>query len=205
VPRLAGRATLVRYADDLVIIFAYERDARRVLDVLTKRLEKYGLTLHPEKTRLINFERPDGRTSRDDNGDACSRPSTFDLLGFTHYWAMSRKGFWVVKQKTASDRLQRSIKRITVWCRLHRHEPVREQWMAVRRKLLGHFAYFGIIGNYSALHNFSVRVIAVWQKWLSRRSQRAWMSREKMTRLLAQYPLPKPRFAAPPSRSEIVN
>lgn len=198
VPRLAGRATLVRYADDLVIIFAYERDARRVLDVLPKRLGKYGLMLHPEKTRLINFERPDRRTSRDDKGDACARPGTFDLLGFTHYWAMSRKGYWVVKQKTASDRLRRSIKRITVWCRLHRHEPVSEQWTALRRKLLGHFAYFGITGNYQALHNFSVRVVALWQKWLSRRSQRAWMSREKMTRLLEQYPLPQPRLRSSP-------
>ena len=111
---------------------------------------------------------------------------------------MSRKGFWVVKQKTASDRLRRSIKRITVWCRLHRHEPVSEQWMALRRKLLGHFAYFGITGNYPALHNFSVRVVAVRQKWLSRRSQRAWMSREKMTQLLEQYPLPQPRLRSSP-------
>ena len=199
-PRLAGRAVLVRYADDLLIIFAYERDARRVLDVLPKRLAKYGLTLHPEKTRLVDFERPDrrGPTLHDDNSDACSRPGTFDLLGFTHYWAMSRKGYWVVKQKTAADRLRRSIKRITVWCRLHRHEPVNEEWTALRRKLLGHFAYFGITGNYQALHNFSVRVDAAWQKWLSRRSQRAWISREKMIRLLERYPLPQPRLRTSP-------
>ena len=114
VPRLAGRATLVRYADDLVIIFEHERDARRVFDVLPKRLAKYGLTLHPEKTRLIDFRRPDRRVSAspDNNGDARSRPDTFNLLGFTHYWAMSRKGFWVVKQKTAADRLRRALKRI---------------------------------------------------------------------------------------------
>lgn len=95
VPRLAGRATLVRYADDAVIVFEHERDTRRVLDVLPKRLAKYGLTLHPEKTRLIDFRRPDRRVSAspDNNGDARSRPETFDLLGFTHYWAMSRKGF----------------------------------------------------------------------------------------------------------------
>ena len=94
--------------------FEQERDARRVLDVLSKRLAKYGLTLHPEKTRLIDFRRPDRRVSasHDNNGDACSRPDTFDLLGFTHYWAMSRKGYWVVKQKAAADRFRRPLKRI---------------------------------------------------------------------------------------------
>jgi RNA-directed DNA polymerase len=199
VPRLAGRAVLVRYADDAVLIFGSEQDARRVADVLPKRFAKYGLALHPEKTRLVDFRRPDRRPlPSSDNDDARLRPGTFDLLGFTHYWAMSRRKHWVVKQKTAADRLRRAIKRVSVWCRLHRHEPVSEQWTALRQKLLGHFAYFGITGNYPALHNFSVRVIALWQKWLSRRSQRAWMSREKMTRLLAQYPLPQPRLRTSP-------
>jgi group II intron reverse transcriptase/maturase len=143
VPRLAGRATLVRFADDLVIIFEHERDARRVLDVLRKRLAKYGLTLHPEKTRLIDFRRPDRRALAlpDSNGDAGSRPGTFDLLGFTHYWAKSRNGYWVVKQKTAADRFRRTLKRIAGWCRQYRHEPIREQWAALRRKLLGHFVF----------------------------------------------------------------
>jgi len=198
-PRLVGRAVLVRYADDVVIIFGNEQDARRVAEVLPKRFAKYGLTLHPEKTRLVDFRRPDRRpVPSPDNGDARSRPDTFDLLGFTHYWAKSRKGYWVVKQKTAADRLRRSIKRIAMWCRRYRHEPVREQWKALRRKLLGHFAYFGITGNYQALHNFHIRVIGVWRKWLSRRSQRAWMSREKMERLLKRYPLPLPRLRTSP-------
>jgi RNA-directed DNA polymerase len=193
VPRLAGRAILVRFADDLVIIFEYEHDARRVFEVLPKRLAKYGLTLHPEKTRLIDFRRPDRRASSSPNHDDLrSRPDTFDLLGFTHYWAKSRKGFWVVKQKTASDRFRRTLKHIADWCRRYRHEPVPEQWTALRRKLLGHFAYFGITGNYKALHNLRYRVIVVWRKWLSRRSQRAWILWEVMTRLLARYPLPKP-------------
>jgi hypothetical protein len=119
-----------------------------------------------------------------DNGDVRSRPGTFDLLGFTHYWAKSRKGYWVVKQKTAADRLRRALKRMADWCRRYRHEPVRDQWTALKRKLVGHFGYFGITGNYQALHNFLVRVIGAWRKWLSRRSQRAWISREKMKRLL---------------------
>jgi len=198
-PRLVGRAVLVRYADDVVIIFGNEQDARRVFDVLPKRFEKYGLTLHPEKTRLVDFRRPDRRAlPSPDNGDVRSRPGTFDLLGFTHYWAKSRKGYWVVKQKTAADRLRRALKRIADWCRLHRHEPVRDQWKALKRKLLGHFGYFGITGNYPAIHNLSVRVAGAWRKWLSRRSQRAWISREKMKRLLERYPLPQPRIRTSP-------
>jgi len=200
VPRLAGRATLVRFADDFVIIFEHERDARRVFDVLPKRMAKYGLTLHPEKTRLIDFRRPGLRVSAspDNNGDACSRPGTFDLLGFTHYWAKSRKGYWVVKQKTAADRFRRTLKRIAEWCRQYRHAPIREQWAAMRRKLLGHFGYFGITGNSYALHTFRFRAVAVWHKWLSRRSQRARLSWEKMLRLLACYPLPQPRIRPSP-------
>jgi group II intron reverse transcriptase/maturase len=198
-PRLVGRAVLVRYADDVVIIFGNEQDARRVFDVLPKRFAKYGLTLHPEKTRLVDFRRPDRRAlPSPDNGDVRSRPGTFDLLGFTHYWAKSRKGYWVVKRKTAADRLRRALKRIADWCRRHRHEPVRDQWTALKRKLLGHFGYFGITGNYQALHNFSVRVIGAWRKWLSRRSQRAWISVEKMRRLLERYPLPQPRIRTSP-------
>ena len=111
VPRLVGRAVLVRYADDEVVIFEREQDARRVIDVLPKRLAKYGLTLHPEKTRLVDFRRPDQRA------DGRSRPGTFNLLGFTHCWVRSRKGHWVVKQKTAADRFRRALKRIANWCR----------------------------------------------------------------------------------------
>jgi RNA-directed DNA polymerase len=198
-PRLGGRAVLVRYADDVVIIFEQEQDARRVIDVLPKRLAKYGLTLHPDKTRLVDFRRPDRRDSAlSDNGEARSRTGTFDLLGFTHYWAMSRKGYWVVKQKTAADRFRRVLKRIADWCRRYRHEPVREQWTALTRKLLGHFGYFAVIGNLRALRKLRQRVIIVWQKWLSRRSQRAWISWEEMNRLLERYPLPQPRIRSSP-------
>jgi RNA-directed DNA polymerase len=198
-PRLVGRAVLVRYADDVVIIFEREQDARRVVEVLPKRLAKYGLTLHPEKTRLVDFRRPDrGGLPSPDNGDVRSRPGTFDLLGFTHYWAKSRKGYWVVKQKTAADRFRRALKRIADWCRRYRHEPVREQWTALKRKLLGHFGYFGITGNFRALRSLRHRVCGVWRKWLSRRSQRARISWENMNRLLERYPLPQPRLRYSP-------
>ena len=104
-PRLKGRAILVRYADDVAMMFSCEEDARRVMAVLPERFEKYGLTLHPDKTRLVEFRRPDRRPP--DEGDG--RPGSFELLGFTHFWAKSRKGNWVVKQKTAKDRLSRGV------------------------------------------------------------------------------------------------
>jgi len=179
-PRLAGRAHLIRYADDAVIVFERKRDAQRFLEVLPKRLAKYGLTLHPEKTRLVDFRRPDRRTSASsDDGEAQFRTGTFDLLGFTHHWARSRKGYWVVKQKTAKDRFRRALKRVADWCRRHRHEPVREQWTALREKLLGHYGYFGITGNSQAVNSFWYGVSCAWRKWLSRRSQRARISWEK--------------------------
>jgi RNA-directed DNA polymerase len=200
VPRLVGRAIVVRYADDVLCIFEQERDAQRVLDVLPRRLAKYGLTLNSEKTRLVDFRRPDRRimASACQESDAGSRPGTFDLLGFTHYWAKSRKGYWVVKRKTAADRFRRALERITDWCRSHRHDPVREQWAALRLKVLGHFGYFAIIGNSQALYTFRRRVGCVWHKWLSRRSQRAELSWVAMNRLLAQYPLPRPHLRAAP-------
>ena len=99
-----------------------------------------------------------------------------------------------MKQKTAADRFRRALKRTADWCRRYRHEPVRDQWAALKRKLLGHFAYFGITGNFRALCNFRHHVIALWRKWLSRRSQRARISWQEMLRLLDSYLLPKPRI-----------
>ncbi len=142
--RLRGRAELIRYADDAVLIFANEADARRVLDVLPKRFGRFGLRLHPRKTQLVYSGPPRaGLTS-----------ASFDLLGFTHYWATSRRGRWVLKRKTAKDRLARALRGIKQWCRVHRHEPLEEQHRVLRRKLRGHYAYYGISGNYRALATF---------------------------------------------------
>lgn len=186
--RLNGRSVLVRYADDFVFVFAQQVDAERVLDVLPKRFGKYGLTLHPEKTRLVPFRRPD-RDPGDDDG-----PGTFDLLGFTHYWALSRNGHWVVKKRTAKDRFSRTLRRIAEWCRAHRHDDVEVQHRALVRKLRGHYAYFGVTSNGGALARLSYETMAIWRKWLSRRSQKAFVSWERMLRLLERYPLPPPRI-----------
>ena len=193
-PRLDRRAQLIRYADDAIIAFASEVDARRVLAVLPKRLAKYGLTLHPEKTKLTEFRRPD--RLRDDSGST-SRPGTFDLLGFTHYWAKSRRGKWVVKRKTGRDRFSRALKQVARWCRHNRHQPVREQWRTLEQKLRGHYGYYGITGNYPALHRFRERIRRIWCKWLNRRSQRARMTLDRMDKLLERYPLPQPRILRP--------
>jgi len=190
-PRLKGTARLFRYADDAVMIFAHEADARRVFEVLPKRCEKYGLTLHPEKTRLLDFRSPTKKSSKDDDDDKGSR--TFDLLGFTHFWAPGRARKWVVMRKTARDRFRRSIGNIRAWCNLHRHDPVPMQQRALRQKINGHYAYYGISFNLRALGRFLYAVTLAWWRALRRRSQRG-MPWKKMDAMLRAYPLPPPRI-----------
>jgi group II intron reverse transcriptase/maturase len=196
-PRLKSRAFLVRYADDFVMGFACEADARRVLAVLPQRFGKYGLTIHPDKTRLVPFVRPPSRPA------AAGRlrvppPGSFDFLGFTHYWSRSKRGYWVVKRKTAGSRFHRAVKRIAEWCRLNRHEPIGVQYQALWQKLRGHFGYYGVIGNLPALQRFRYEVIRVWRKWLSRRRRGGWWPWPRMAALLRYLPLPVPRAGAPP-------
>jgi group II intron reverse transcriptase/maturase len=191
-PRLKGRAFLVRYADDFVMGFACEEDARRVLDVLPKRFGKYGLTIHPDKTRLVPFVRPPSRPAAD-GADSGPPPGSFDFLGFCHFWSRSKQGFRVVKRKTAGDRFHRALKKIAAWCRLNRHLPIGEQCQALWRKLRGHFQYYGgVVGNGPSLWYFRARVQAVWWKWLSRRSRHARLSWARMSELLKRFVLPVP-------------
>jgi RNA-directed DNA polymerase len=192
-PRLAGEASLVRYADDAVIVFETEADARRVLEVLPKRFGKYGLTLHEDKTRLVRFLRPP-RGVRPCRAD---RPSTFDFLGFTHHWRKSLRGNWVVKQTTAKDRFRRSLARVVTWCREHRHDDVREQHRGISAKLRGHYAYFGLRGNYAALARFRFEIRRAWRKWLCRRSSAARRAWDWYAKFLERYPLPPPRVLNP--------
>jgi group II intron reverse transcriptase/maturase len=190
-PRLKGQAFLVRYADDAVAVFETEEDARRVLAVLPKRFEKYGLRLHPEKTRLVQFHRPKYGSGR--KKDDPTRPESFDLLGFRHYWGRSQKGNWVIKRKTAPSRFSRARHRIAMWCRLNRHLPIGEQHAMLRAKLRGHDAYYGITGNSRALSLLRHWVRRDWYKWLCRRSHAARRDWDWMERLLRVFPLPPPR------------
>jgi hypothetical protein len=185
-PRLRGRAYMVRYADDLVVGFTDDEDARRVMAVLPQRLGKYGLTIHPDKTRLVPFRKPEGERQPPKS----SGPGTFDFLGFTHFWARSRKGNWVLKRKTAADRFTRAIRTISQWCRFHRHDPIAEQHRMLCQKLRGHYAYYGITGNSFAIARFRYEVTRLWRKWLLRR-RRAWRGTfDWFGRLLQRYPLP---------------
>jgi RNA-directed DNA polymerase len=190
-PRLQGRAFLIRYADDFVMVFTHEADARRVLDVLPKRFGKYGLTLHPEKTRLVPFQHP-GR--RPVNGGVPTLPGTFDLLGFTHYWCRSRQGYWVVKRKTSTPRFRRALRSMAQWCRTNRHQPISDQHRILCQKLRGYFGYYGITGNSSCLSAFRDEVQRLWRKWLSRRKRGHPMPWTTFQSLLARYPLPAARI-----------
>ena len=190
-PRMKGRTFLVRYADDFILGFENKEDAQKVYRVLFHWFEKYGLNLHSDKTRLVPFGRPaDADQPPEELGEP---PSTFDFLGFTHYWGKDRKGGWTIRRQTARKRLGRSLKAISQWCRQNLHEPLRKQVEVLGRKLKGHFGYYGITGNYAALARYRREVIGIWRKWLARRGASQGMSWERMHRRLAFYYLPAPR------------
>lgn len=186
VRRLKGKAKLIRYADDFVILFEEEQDARRVMGVLPKRFGKFGLALHPDKTRLIDF-----RPGKSGTGGS---PGTFDFLGFTHFWGKSMRGNLTVRRKTSKKRLKRSLLGISIWCRSHRHLKVSLQAAALTLKLRGHYAYFGITHNMMLVKRFYEKVKRIWRYWLDRRSQGRKMPWDKFVRLLQIHRLPEPRL-----------
>jgi RNA-directed DNA polymerase len=187
-PRLRGETTLIRYCDDFIIGFEREEDARRVRVVLEKRLGRFGLTLHPDKTRLLPFWRPPTTQQRGQG------PATFDFVGFTFYWRRTRIGHWRMGCKTRRASLRRAKQAIYDWCRRHRHQPVEAQHAALSRRLRGHFNYFGVNGNFQSLLQLVGATKRAWYKWLCRRSQRKRLTWERFTDFLRQRPLPRPRI-----------
>jgi group II intron reverse transcriptase/maturase len=185
-PRMRGKAHLVRYADDLVIGFEREDDAKRVMAVLGRRFERFGLRLHPDKTRLLPFARPPLGQTRGKG------PATFDFLGFTLHWARTRRGRWAPAVKTRKARLRRAITAVTEWCRSHRHLPVKQQHAALVRRINGHCNYFGVNGNSRSLGQLLFHAQRAWHKWLGRRSQRAYLNWKRFRDLLRDFPLPRP-------------
>ena len=158
-PRLKGRASEIRYADDAALVFEGEEDARRILAVLAKRFAKHGLRVHPEKTRLVDFRSP-----RRQPQDRRQRERSFVLLGFTHHWARSRRGRWFVQRKTALDRFTRALRSIGHWCQIHRHWPLAAQQASLGRKFPGHYANYGVTGNMRALTRFYHQARFLWRK-----------------------------------------
>jgi len=191
-PRLKGHARLIRYADDFVIGFESRGDAERVLAVLHKRMAKYGLTLHPDKTRLIPFMRPcKGQSGASDSG-------SFDFLGFTMYWCKTRRGGWRLGMKTRKARVQRTLVSLSDWCRRHRHLPLKDQHAALSRRLRGHYRYFGVNGNMPSLQQVQYQATRMWLKWLRRRSQRGGrMTWTRFGAFLHAHPLPAPHICVP--------
>jgi len=196
--RLRGPSALVRYADDFVILLAHREDAERVLEVLGKRFAKYGLQLHPDKTRLIDFRFAElSPRAVADSGLATS----FNFLGFTHVWGKTKRGKATVRQVTAKDRLARAVQALNDQCRVMRHWLLREQHERLCRMLRGHYAYFGIGGNARRLGYVRYHAERCWRKWLSRRSRGQPLSWQQFARVLACLPLPAPRIAYPYSAS----
>ena len=186
-PRLRGRCFIVRFVDDFVIGCSLRYDAERIFAVLPKRFGRFGLTIHPTKSRLIQFSRP----SRKETKGA----GTFDFLGFTHYWGKTRRGGWTIQRRTRRARLNRAHKAIWTWCRDHRHWSVPEQHRCLKSKLQGHYAYFGIRGNYKAMKLVYGYVEKAWKHWLGRRTRNGNLSwQEFNTRYWQVFPLPRPRI-----------
>jgi RNA-directed DNA polymerase len=188
-PRLRGTAAEIRYADDFILCFQYREDAERVLQVLPKRFAKYGLTLHPEKTRLLAF----GRSALPSGPDA-PRPTTFDFLGLTHVCARSRRGRFTIHVRTMRKRLRRSVKAVAQWCQQHRHDPVENQAVALNAKLRGHYQYYGRPTNYRCLWQFQRAVRQLWYKWLNRRTRGKPLAWRSFEQLLLRHPLRPPRI-----------
>lgn len=187
-PQLKGRSFLIRYGDDFVLGCELEADARRIMTALPKRFARFGLTIHPQKTALIAFRKPSARA------EGTQGKSTFEFVGFTHYWARSRRGYWVLKRRTAKKRLRRTLTALWQWCRSHRHRKMEEQHQELSQKLRGHYPYYGIRGNYRLLAVVLRRAEEAWRYWLSRRSQKGTITGIKLERWRAHFPLPTPRI-----------
>jgi len=159
------------------------------MEVLPKRVGKYGLTLYPKKTRLVPFQVIRSGAPPVPREDC---PGTFDFLGFTRYWGRTLKG--TVKRTTAKDRFRRSLKSMAEWCRKHRHLSLPEQQGDLTAKLRGHFAYYGITGNSLSLNHFLHHARRAWHKWLSLRSGKAYIMWERFSELERRSPLPPARL-----------
>ena len=187
-PRRQGRGFLPRFADDCVMGCAKEADARKLMDVLPKRVARFGLTMHPTKTALLACPKPGA------HGASTVANGTFDFRGLPPYGATSRRGGWVSKRRTARKRRRRTKKSLWHWCRTHRPPPRQYPYQMLCLKLRGHCRYDGIRGHFRLLEEVRKTAEKAWQYWLRRRSNTSAIKWEKFARLLETYGLPTPKL-----------
>jgi group II intron reverse transcriptase/maturase len=183
--KLHGKAELIRFADDFVVVCEKREDAEALLAQVTERFQSYGLTIHPEKTRIVDFRAP---WKSDD------KPQTFDFLGFTHYWGKTRRGGYAVTRQTKGKKFRAALTNIAAWCQRHRHEPVVQQHRKLSEKVRGHYAYYGIRGNFAALARFRHEAQRLWWYWLRRRSRERSGGERLWKQLTEHFPLPLARI-----------
>ena len=188
-----GDMIVVRYADDLAIGFEHKDDVQRFLDAMRDRLGEFALSLHPAKTRLIEFGRF-ATTDRKRRG--LGKPETFTFLGFTFICGRARRGTFVLQRKTRRDRMRRKLKDIKVELQRRMHQPIPEQGKWLSQVVTGHFAYYAVPTNSRALSAFRRCVTDLWRRTLRRRSQRDGFTWERMAKLVNDW-LPPPRILHP--------
>jgi RNA-directed DNA polymerase len=196
-----GHVIIVRFADDFIVGFEHEHDARRFLDELRGRLAEFGLELHPDKTRLIEFGR---NAARNRAARGLGKPETFDFLGFTHISAKSRSGRFWLRRITISKRMRAKLREVNDQLKRRRHQPIPVQGQWLRSVVQGHAAYYAVPGNTDAVREFRTQVTRHWHKALRRRSQRTRITWARMNRIVlrwlpkvrAMHPFPDVRFAS---------
>ena len=188
---VSGYCEMVRYADDFVFVVRYAKDARRIERGLHNRFNKYGLEIHPAKSRNISF----GRFERKNAKSQKRRANTFEFLGFTHYCDRSRKGYFKVGRKTSRKKYTAKCRVMNMWLKSIRNQvKTKEWWKILKAKLRGHFQYYGVSENYNSIERFYKFTIRTVRKWMNRRSQKRKMNWNRFTRYLEHYPLPKPKI-----------
>ena len=189
-----GEVYCVRFADDFVMGFQYESDAHAMREALASRMASFGLTLHPEKTRVIRF----GRFAKENCAkDGRSKPETFDFLGFTHICAWNKSGRFLLLRRTARKKRQAKLKMLTEQLRRRRHDSVIDQHRWLQAVVRGHLNYYGVPTNSRALKTFCYRLEKAWHRSLQRRSQRAAWTKKRRQQFEKRFPLPSPRICRP--------
>jgi len=186
-----GYCEIVRYADDFVCVVRYADDARRIERGLKNRFNRYGLEIHPTKSRKISF----GRFERENAKSGNRRANTFDFLGFTHYCDRSRKGSFKIGRKTSRKKYTAKCKAMNAWLKAIRNQvKTKEWWKILKAKLRGHYQYYGVSENFNGMVRFYKATVRLVRKWMNRRSQKRKMNWDKFTKYLEHYPLPKPKI-----------